>query len=222
MTRARRPIATACCALVALVALVALLATASAREPRAPASPQEILRYRNSGEWNRDTTAVLRRAKRFVKQRLARQRPRRPAVVLDIDDTSLSLYGCLKAQNFALASAPACAVSASRPIRQTLGFFRYVRRRHVAVFFITGRPEGLRGLTEGRLRGAGYTGRWRLVLRPNTDHRPSVVPYKRGARRRITRNGYKILANLGDQRSDLSGGFALRGFKLPNPMYFTP
>jgi hypothetical protein len=44
----------------------------------------------------------------------------------------------------------------------------------------------------------------------------------RGARRTITRRGYRILANLGDQLSDLTGGYAERRYKLPNPMYFTP
>ena len=48
------------------------------------------------------------------------------------------------------------------------------------------------------------------------------MPYKRGARRKIVRRGYRIIANVGDQRSDLRGGFALRTFKLPNPMYVNP
>jgi hypothetical protein len=34
--------------------------------------------------------------------------------------------------------------------------------------------------------------------------------------------GYEIVADLGDQRSDLDGGATLRGFKLPNPMYLIP
>ena len=34
--------------------------------------------------------------------------------------------------------------------------------------------------------------------------------------------GYDIVANFGDQLSDLTGGFADKTFKLPNPMYFLP
>jgi hypothetical protein len=30
------------------------------------------------------------------------------------------------------------------------------------------------------------------------------------------------VANLGDQFSDLDGGFSDRTFKIPNPMYFLP
>ena len=32
--------------------------------------------------------------------------------------------------------------------------------------------------------------------------------------------GYRIIANVGDQESDLTGGGADRSFKLPNPFYF--
>ena len=55
-----------------------------------------------------------------------------------------------------------------------------------------------------------------------TTTEPSVVPYKTGARRRIERRGFTILANVGDQRSDLAGGYAERRYLIPNPMYLTP
>ena len=51
------------------------------------------------------------------------------------------------------------------------------------------------------------------------------------ARRTITRRlpastssslGYDIVANFGDQFSDLNGGFADTTFKIPNPNYFLP
>jgi hypothetical protein len=41
-------------------------------------------------------------------------------------------------------------------------------------------------------------------------------------RREIIAQGFQIIANLGDQASDLAGGCAERGFKLPNPFYFIP
>ena len=34
--------------------------------------------------------------------------------------------------------------------------------------------------------------------------------------------GYDIVANFGDQFSDLNGGFADSTYKIPNPMYFLP
>jgi predicted secreted acid phosphatase len=208
--------------LLAILSLSA--AVALAREPKPPAEPQDIVEYHDSGEWGRAIAKQAQRARTFVRGWLARHpkpRSRRPAVVLDIDDTALSLYACGKARNFEGVSI--CAVETDLPaIRPVRSFARYAQRRGVALVFITGRPEGLRQITRTALRSAGYRGWKRLVLRPADDHATSMVPYKSGARRALTRAGYRILANLGDQRSDLKGGWSLRSYKLPNPMYFTP
>ena len=51
----------------------------------------------------------------------------------------------------------------------------------------------------------------------NTDE------YKSATREYIEKSlGYEIVANFGDQYSDMSGGFEDRTFKLPNPSYFLP
>jgi hypothetical protein len=50
----------------------------------------------------------------------------------------------------------------------------------------------------------------------------SEVEYKAPARQKLVEQGYRILLNVGDQNSDLAGGFAERTFKLPNPFYFAP
>jgi predicted secreted acid phosphatase len=214
---------------VALSCLVIVLATAltglsSAKEPPAPATPAQIVAYHDSGEWRADTVRKIRKAKSFVRRWLAHHhganRPK-PAIVLDIDDTSLSLYDCAKALNF--VSPVACAVQPTLPaITQTRTLYWYAIRHNVAVFFITGRPEALRSFTVTQLRAAFYRGPNTLYLRPNGDPGSSVVPYKSGTRKRITDAGYRILVNIGDQQSDLTGGYAKRTYKLPNPMYFTP
>ncbi len=38
----------------------------------------------------------------------------------------------------------------------------------------------------------------------------------------IEAEGYVIIANIGDQTSDLIGGYAEKTFKLPNPLYLAP
>src|SRR5581483_320140 len=50
----------------------------------------------------------------------------------------------------------------------------------------------------------------------------ATIPYKSGVRAHIEDLGFDIVANFGDQFSDLEGGFADRTFKLPNPNYFLP
>ncbi|WUV09249.1 hypothetical protein OG738_02700 [Amycolatopsis sp. NBC_01488] len=41
-------------------------------------------------------------------------------------------------------------------------------------------------------------------------------------RAHIEATGAKIVLNVGDQFSDLEGGYALHPTKLPNPMYYLP
>jgi hypothetical protein len=50
----------------------------------------------------------------------------------------------------------------------------------------------------------------------------TTVHYKTATRAHIESLGYHIVANFGDQFSDLEGGHADRTFKLPNPNYFLP
>jgi len=46
--------------------------------------------------------------------------------------------------------------------------------------------------------------------------------YKSGTRAYIESQGYTIVANFGDQFSDLFGGYSMRKFKMPNPNYYLP
>ena len=49
-----------------------------------------------------------------------------------------------------------------------------------------------------------------------------TIQYKSGTRAYIESQGYEIVADLGDQFSDLQGGFADKTFKMPNPNYYLP
>jgi predicted secreted acid phosphatase len=50
----------------------------------------------------------------------------------------------------------------------------------------------------------------------------TTIHYKSATRAHIESLGYDIVANFGDQFSDLEGGHADRTFKMPNPNYFLP
>ena len=50
----------------------------------------------------------------------------------------------------------------------------------------------------------------------------TTIEYKTATRAHIESLGYVIAASFGDQQSDLTGGYAARTFKLPNPNYFLP
>jgi len=49
-----------------------------------------------------------------------------------------------------------------------------------------------------------------------------TIQYKSGTRAYIESQGYHIVADFGDQFSDLEGGYADKTFKMPNPNYYLP
>jgi acid phosphatase len=84
----------------------------------------------------------------------------------------------------------------------------------------------MRAATVANLKRAGYAGWKGLVLR-SLEPRCNVTCFKRMARAAIAAQGYTIIANIGDQWSDLdpaadkkSGSYAERIYKVPNPFYF--
>jgi len=182
--------------------------------------------YHDSGAYAKDQRAVDRQARRYMLARVRALRshgPVKPALVLDIDETSLSNYKNLAASNFTNtvgALAVGVVNADDPPVLPTLHLFQAARNNRIAVFFITGRPDnipGVRSQTQANLQSAGYHGWAGLSLNPGGV---ATVPYKSGERAKIEQRGYRIVANVGDQESDLQGGHADRAFKLPNPFYF--
>jgi hypothetical protein len=201
---------------------------------------QALKDYHDTGAYAKDQRTVDRQARSYLLKRVNELRshpcrnrgsqgaagpctPPRPALVLDIDETSLSNYANLAASNFTntVAALAVGVVNASDPpVRPTLNLYNAARRNKIAVFFITGRPDnipGVRSQTVANLHSAGYDGWSGLSLNPGGL---ATVPYKSGERAKIEARGYRIVANVGDQESDLQGGHADRAFKLPNPFYF--
>ena len=145
------------------------------------------------------------------------------ALVLDIDETSLSNYGAINADNFTFGpnSQAEATNETGKVIPSTLELFNLAKQNGVAVFFITGRRENTRAHTESNLTREGYAGWQQLFLKPDASTE-TTVQYKSGARAAIEGQGYRIVANVGDQYSDLAGGHEDIGFKLANPFYFLP
>lgn len=195
--------------------------TTATTEPPAPAAPAAIVAYHDSGAWARDTAKVVGRARRYLVRHRAGGPGRRPALVLDVDDTALSSYECLKRAGFDRA-AGRCAERGGLPaVGPVRALYRRARHLGVTVFFVTRRRTDLRAVTRANLRAAGYGGRLRVRLAPRHDTRAQHRRFKARERARIERSGHRIVVNLGDQRSDLTGGHARRGYELPNPMYVT-
>jgi predicted secreted acid phosphatase len=160
----------------------------------------------------------------------------KPAVVFDIDDTLLNTYDYEVAEQFGYTSASnavwinAAAFPAVFSMPQLVSF---AYSHGYAVFYITGRPQSQTAATIKDLTSAGYAAPQpgHLFLKPPTA--PSYLhcaspsactttEYKSGTRKYISTKGYTIVADFGDQYSDLIGGDAGHQVKIPNPMYYIP
>lgn len=150
----------------------------------------------------------------------------KPALVLDIDETALSNYPEMAAEDFGFIEKDwdTWVVSAkAKAIPGTLKLEQKAEALGVAVFFITGRRYDQREATEQNLREAGYAGWAGLTLRSKDELREATIEYKSAARERIVQAGYSIILNVGDQWSDLKGApQAEYSVKLPNPYYYIP
>jgi predicted secreted acid phosphatase len=199
-------------------------ATRSLEPANLEAHKREIRSYVKTGAYEEDLERVAEDAKKWIRQRVERRTPdERLAVVFDLDETLFLNWSRIDASDFTYvrddwnrwveqASAPAI-----KPIYEV---YQLARAEDVEVIFITGRPERHRSFTEANLQHIGCDDYADLICAPD-GHEGSAASFKAAARERIQDEGQFIIANLGDQRSDLAGGHAEKVFKLPNPFYLT-
>lgn len=163
----------------------------------------------------------------FLNRRAAHVAPgEKLALVLDIDETSLSNYPEMAADDYGFIQKDWNAWAESEKaaaIPGTLKLEKRARELGVAVFFITGRSDALRDVTAKNLTDAGYVDWAGLTLRSQDQLHEATISYKSAARAAIVKQGYKIILNVGDQWSDLKGSpQAEFSVKLPNPFYYIP
>ncbi|MEU9209645.1 HAD family acid phosphatase [Streptomyces sp. NPDC048415] len=180
-------------------------------------------------------------AKKYIDQaaRKAHHRGEKPAVVFDIDDTLLLSLDYEKKTNYTYNSASwaAYVAQADRPaVFGTPELVEYAESKGVEVFYNSGLKESQRASAVENLKKVG------VDVNLDADHvflkdaanppaylsdcatagawNCTTVQYKSGTREHIEDLGYDIVANFGDQYSDLEGGYADKTYKLPNPTYF--
>jgi acid phosphatase len=200
--------------------------------PNLPDTQARIDRYISSGQYDTDMAAVVSRARAYMESRASKVT--KPAIVLDIDETSLSNWPAYRVNGWVRITPGACdlklgpcglrawqGMAQSKALAPTLELTKRAEALGVAVFFITGRPGDLQEPTERNLREAGYHAAG-VILSPVGSTFKSAADFKAPERRKIAEQGYTILLSMGDQQSDLLGGYAEKTFKLPNPVYFLP
>lgn len=119
----------------------------------------------------------------------------KPALVLDIDNTSLQThYGWPK------------------PVRPTLRVARHAVADGYTVFFVTGRTQASANSIRPQLSAAGY--RYAAVYgRPKGM---GLAAAKQADRARIVARGYTVVMDIGNRATDLAGANVGHGIKLPS------
>ena len=154
-------------------------------------------------QWQSDVTAVTDPALAYVQQRIAEASSTSDlAIVLDIDNTSLASY-------FYPTSYP---TPADPPV---LALAQYAASKGVKIFFVSARPDVIDLITKYNLTAVGYPVDG-LYSRNPIQLFESVQTFKTAEREELESKGYDIIANIGNNWTDLNGGYADSTWKLPD------
>lgn len=209
----------------AAVLAVASCATRQGEPRNLGALKAEVRAYVDSGRYQREIAAIAVQANAWLTERAARRKPaERLAAVFDLDETLLSNWPLMQGEDLGASDAEWEAWlnrAEAPPLEPVREVYRTARRLGVEIFFLTGRREHLRASTARNLRAIDCGDCVALILKPES-WQGTTAAFKTAERARLVAEGHVIIANLGDQKSDLVGGYAERAFKLPDPFYFTP
>jgi len=207
-----------------VILLSFLLASCSSTDPslqimNLDTAKKLVQGYYESGEFDRESAKIIDEAIRTIDKMKLNNRS---VVVFDIDETALSNYNMTKEIGFGFipklwdewqqkGTAPA--------ISQTKRFYDYLISRKIDVIFLTGREDFARESTRRNLVEKGYSKFDTLIVRTQSENKISAAIFKSIKREELTKNGYEIIACIGDQWSDLTGGNTGYKIKLPNYLY---
>ncbi|GAA0671707.1 HAD family acid phosphatase [Kitasatospora atroaurantiaca] len=192
-------------ATAALTAVItAGLATPAVAAPAHPIAVAPAVAASSStvteAQWLADVSSAIAPARAYVEQRTAEPTGENLAIVFDIDNTTLATH------------FHPFAMSGIAPVVQLA---QYAESRGVSLIFVTARPDFIDLATRISLGRAGYTVDG-LHGRDLDDLFEPVQQFKTDQRIKVENQGYTIIANIGNNWTDLNGGHAERTFKLPD------
>ncbi|MEM7361851.1 MAG: HAD family acid phosphatase [Bacteroidota bacterium] len=186
-----------------------------------------LLEYYERGHYLDEISRISEQAAHFLAT--FPDRSEADAIILDIDETSLHSPWEFLSPSIPF-DGPAFHAFLKRGEGEAIEPVLYLYNQAIAggytVFFITGRDKEKAVATKSNLQKAGYHTwqdvffRQRRILPEDADEPwASAILYKTRIRKKLTEEGYRIICNIGDQHSDLRGGFAEKTYRLPNPFY---
>lgn len=147
-------------------------------------------------QWLAEVKAAMDGAKDYVRARVASAAPgERLAINFDIDNTVIATY-----------------YDGGGAIPYMLGFSKLLQRKGIAMVFNTGRLAEQRTSTMRQLTRAGFPVAG-LCLRGKGK---TLVYGKQKCRDNFIARGYTLIANVGNNDTDLAGDGYEKGYLLPN------
>lgn len=210
-----------------LLHLTALVLCACSPPSHQPANlstlKKEVTAYSESGRYKQDLTRAVRLADSYLRARKARG-GKNLTVIFDIDETVLSNLPHMKKMDYGYQPKvwdAWVATSEGEALEPVKKVYQTALALDMKVIFLTGRTEADREATARNLAQEGMGTYERLILRPRRGTAPyeDAIVFKSRVRQKLSEEGFNIIANFGDQESDLAGGNSGRTFKLPNPFY---
>lgn len=197
-----------------------------------PGPAEEITTYYTGGAFAKDQSEVSAAAAKWVRKYITTKcggdgKSCKAMVVFDIDETLVNNYNVYlnadpefmydeQAWNTAIED---CSSPAIKPV---VDFYKSLKAMGVAPAIVTGRPQSQRDETVACLRQLGVEDWYELVTRTDKTEDLSAATFKAQQRAAWEKRGFTIVASIGDQVSDMAKGHLLRGFLLPNSLYYMP
>jgi acid phosphatase len=180
---------------------------------------KDVMIYYESGKYSNDLKEIISNAETEINKL---KLDTTSSIVFDIDETSLSNFEVIKKIYFGYdekmwnnwineARAPA--------IPEVKQFYEFVISKNLKVIFLSSRKSSQYDVTYRNLKNAGYIVFDTLILKGNSDSSFTSLEFKSKQRELLSLKGYDIIADIGDQDSDLEGKFHGLQIKLPNYLY---
>jgi len=183
---------------------------------------EKIRIYYESGQYQKEMETIINNAIKEINKLNIKNAPNSIAI-FDIDETALDNYPHLKEVDYAyiknlwnewLMSGKSIAIP------EVKNFYDFLISKKIKVIFITGRDNEFYDATHKNLKQVGYTIFDTLITRSDFYKHKKALEYKSKMREELVNKGYHIIANIGDQWSDLEGGNSGIKIKLPNYLYY--
>lgn len=199
--------------------LLSFLGCSSSKLINLSEAKRNVIDYYETDKYYNELNSILEDVKEYFKN--YNNKPN-DVVVFDVDETTLSNYFYIKSIDFGYEPKlwedwqDKGEADAITPVKN---LYDILIEKGIKVIFITGRSTSNYEATYKNLINVGYTNFDTLICRKPIDSYTSMADFKYAMRKQISVNGYNIIANIGDQETDFTGGYNGKIVKLPNYIY---